>query len=73
MRELVFWGEVKAKRVARIKSRTFQRIRRQGLGKVDVVDSDGEGEVEREVELAKERATLRHKNTGKDEGAGGGE
>jgi U3 small nucleolar RNA-associated protein 14 len=65
MRELVSWGEVKAKRVARIKSRTFQRIRRQGLGKVDVVDSDGEGEVEREVELAKERATLRHKNTGK--------
>jgi U3 small nucleolar RNA-associated protein 14 len=64
MRELVFRGEVRAKRVARIKSRAYRRI----LGKLDVVDRDGDGEEERmrwEVERARERATLRHKNTGK--------
>jgi U3 small nucleolar RNA-associated protein 14 len=55
MRELVFRGEVKAKGVARIKSRTYRRIRRRGLGKVDLVDGDGEEErMRRAVERASE-------------------
>src|SRR3981189_1500018 len=41
MRELMFRAEIKAKRVAKIKSKTYRRVKK------------------------KERASLRHKNTGK--------
>ncbi|KAI0687976.1 Utp14 protein-domain-containing protein [Cytidiella melzeri] len=81
MRELMFRAEAKAKRVAKIKSKTYRRIRKKGKGKgkqggdagdEDVDDEDegedGDGEevrLRKEVDRARERATLRHKNTGK--------
>lgn len=73
MRELMFRAEVKAKRIGKIKSKTYRRIKRkerERLGeKVDEMGEDGEGgeeeRMKREVDRAKERATLRHKNTGK--------
>jgi len=71
MRELMFRAEIKARRVGKIKSKTYRRLRRkerERLGeKIDENDeSDSEeGRLKREVERAKERATLRHKHTGK--------
>jgi U3 small nucleolar RNA-associated protein 14 len=67
-RELLFRAEMKAKRVAKIKSKTYRRLKRRGKEKHlgDNVDSDGpETSFKREAERAKERATLRHKSTGK--------
>lgn len=66
-RELMFRADVKAKRVAKIKSKAYRKIRRREREKVDEEeDSDDEGSnLKREVERARERATLRHKNTGK--------
>ncbi|KAI0347583.1 Utp14-domain-containing protein [Trametopsis cervina] len=74
MRELMFRAEAKAKRVAKIKSKTYRRIRKKEkaklaakLGELDEdEESDGEeGRLQMEVDRARERATLRHKNTGK--------
>ncbi|KAK0484734.1 Utp14-domain-containing protein [Armillaria novae-zelandiae] len=69
-RELMFRAEVKAKRVAKIKSKTYRKIKRkerERLGeKIDEGDSDDDQMVmKKEMERARERATLRHKNTGK--------
>lgn len=67
-RELLFRAEMKAKRIAKIKSKTYRRLKRRGKEKHlgDNVDSDGlETSFKREAERAKERATLRHKSTGK--------
>lgn len=73
MRELMFRAEAKAKRVAKIKSKTYRRIKKRerrrlaeklGEGSEDD-DDDEEAQMRRETERAKERATLRHKNTGK--------
>ena len=73
MRELMFRAEAKAKRVAKIKSKTYRRIKKKEkaklaakLGELDDEDvDDEESRLKREVERARERATLRHKNTGK--------
>jgi len=71
MRELMFRAEVKAKRVSKIKSKTYRRIKkkeREKLAKNLDGDEDMADEgvrLKMEVERAKERATLRHKNTGK--------
>ncbi|KAF8592755.1 small-subunit processome [Ramaria rubella] len=75
MRELMFRAEAKAKRVAKIKSKTYRKIQRKGREKVRGLIEEAEGpgslkdeeaeRMKREVERAKERATLRHKNTGK--------
>ncbi|KDQ62895.1 hypothetical protein JAAARDRAFT_202438 [Jaapia argillacea MUCL 33604] len=75
MRDLMFRAEIKAKRVAKIKSKTFRKIKKREkaklLAKLDGGEGDGEDDdddekrMKREVERAKERATLRHKNTGK--------
>lgn len=72
MRELMFRAEVKAKRVSKIKSKTYRRIKKREREKlaakldVDAGDEDDEeGQLKREVDRARERATLRHKNTGK--------
>ena len=72
MRELMFRAEIKARRVGKIKSKTYRRIRRrekerfeEKLGDGNGSDEDKEGRMKREVERARERATLRHKNTGK--------
>ncbi|KAH6911086.1 Utp14-domain-containing protein [Coprinopsis sp. MPI-PUGE-AT-0042] len=51
MRELMYRAEVKAKRVKKIKSKT--------------ADQDEDARMKRETERARERATLRHKHTGK--------
>ena len=67
-RELMFRAEMKAKRVARIKSKTYRRLKRRAKEKQLGEESDSEGPeapLKREAERAKERATLRHKSTGK--------
>ncbi|KAK0223862.1 Utp14-domain-containing protein [Armillaria fumosa] len=69
-RELMFRAEIKAKRVAKIKSKTYRKIKRkekERLGEtIDEGDSDDDQTVmKKEMERARERATLRHKNTGK--------
>src|SRR5258707_1235018 len=71
MRELMFRAEVKAKRVARIKSKTYRRIKKKEREKLAAkveVEADGDDEevrLKREMERAMERARLKHKNTGK--------
>lgn len=72
MRELMFRAESKAKRVAKIKSKTYRRLKKKEkaklaakLGELEDDGDDEEGQLKREVERARERATLRHKNTGK--------
>ncbi|KAF5352803.1 hypothetical protein D9756_006229 [Leucocoprinus leucothites] len=75
MRELMFRAEIKAKRVNKIKSKTYRKIKRKEKEKLKekILEADGldgesdteEGRLKREVERARERATLRHKNTGK--------
>ncbi|KAH7105159.1 Utp14-domain-containing protein [Auriculariales sp. MPI-PUGE-AT-0066] len=74
-RELMFRADAKAKRVAKIKSKAFRRIRKKqrekdaainGLGAAGDDELDDEDErMHLEVARARERATLRHKNTGK--------
>jgi len=67
-RELMFRAEMKAKRVAKIKSKTYRRLRRRAKEKQRGDESDSEGPeapLRKEAERAKERATLRHKVTGK--------
>lgn len=71
MRELMFRAEIKARRVAMIKSKTYRKIKRKekrklgGDDELGMDEMDEEMRKEREVERAKERATLRHKHTGK--------
>ncbi|KAF5390809.1 hypothetical protein D9757_004426 [Collybiopsis confluens] len=73
MRELLFRAEVKARRVKKIKSKVYRRLRRKEREGVDVDDDDVEGDggmsekkrLRMEMERARERATLKHKNTGK--------
>lgn len=71
-RELLFRAEAKAKRVAKIKSKTYRRLRKkekaklaEKLGEGNDDELDDEGRLKMEVERARERATLKHKNTGK--------
>ncbi|RDB24478.1 Uncharacterized protein C57A7.06 [Hypsizygus marmoreus] len=72
MRELMFRAEIKARRVGKIKSKTYRKIKRKererlgeklAEGRED--SEDEESQLKREVERARERATLRHKHTGK--------
>lgn len=72
MRELTFRADTKAKRIAKIKSKAFRKIRNKQKAKISAALGEGEDDLDdeevrlkREVERAKERATLRHKNTGK--------
>ena len=71
MRELMFRADTKAKRLAKIKSKTYRRLKKKQkqklMEKLDGEDSgdDEEKRLQREVERARERATLKHKNTGK--------
>ena len=67
-RELLFRAEAKAKRIAKIKSKTYRRLKRRDKEKHrdDGADSGGpEESLKRQADRAKERATLRHKTTGK--------
>lgn len=69
MRELAFRADRKAKRVAKIKSKAYRRIRKRQRERLDVPmedeDMDEEARIKAEVERARERATLKHKATGK--------
>lgn len=70
MRELMFRAEIKARRVGKIKSKTYRRIKRKEKEltgeKINGDDDEGEeGILKKELERARERATLRHKHTGK--------
>lgn len=79
MRELLFREEQKAKRISKIKSKTYRRIarkqkqreeekaRKAGLlnGDDDDEGADEEARLKAEQTRAKERATLKHKNAGK--------
>ena len=73
MRELAFRADAKAKRVAKIKSKAYRRIQKKEkakkLAKLDNETGEAEdNEEERlkaEIDRARERATLKHKNTGK--------
>ena len=70
MRELMFRAEVKARRIGKIKSKTYRRIKRKEKEltgeKINEDDNDvEEGILKRELDRARERATLRHKHTGK--------
>ncbi|EPQ61400.1 hypothetical protein GLOTRDRAFT_82774 [Gloeophyllum trabeum ATCC 11539] len=71
MRDLVFRADIKAKRIAKIKSKTFRKIKKKEKEKLMAQLDDGDAEdteearMKREVERARERATLKHKNTGK--------
>ncbi|KAJ7355370.1 Utp14-domain-containing protein [Mycena albidolilacea] len=70
MRELAFRGEVKARRVAKIKSKVYRKIargRKERAG-ADGEDEDGDGEddaMRREVDRARERAGMRIKRNAK--------
>ncbi|OJA08873.1 hypothetical protein AZE42_01736 [Rhizopogon vesiculosus] len=72
MRELAFRADKKAKRIAKIKSKAYRRIRKkqkERLGADEEDDGDADDDagarLKAEVERARERATLRHKTTGK--------
>ena len=72
-RELMFRADAKAKRVAKIKSKAFRRIRKKQREKDAVLDgladdgepADEDERLQMEIARARERATLKHKNTGK--------
>ncbi len=67
-RELMFRAEMKAKRVAKIKSKTYRRLKRRAKEKQRGDESDSEGPeapLRKDAERAKERAALKHKVTGK--------
>lgn len=72
MRDLMFRAEIKAKRISKIKSKTYRKIqkkeRTKQAEKLKKMGLGGDEETERmklEVDRAKERATLKHKNSGK--------
>ena len=68
----MFRADTKAKRLAKIKSKTYRRLKKKQKQKLtDKLDAGGdsaddeEKRLHREVERARERATLKHKNMGK--------
>ncbi|KDR81341.1 hypothetical protein GALMADRAFT_239160 [Galerina marginata CBS 339.88] len=71
MRELTFRAEIKARRVSKIKSKTYRKLKRKEKDRLgDTINEqegseDEEGKLKKELLRAKERATLRHKHTGK--------
>lgn len=70
MKELLFRAEVKAKRIAKIKSKTYRKLKRKEREKIasalqeDDDEEDEEKRTKREIERAKERATLKHRSSG---------
>jgi U3 small nucleolar RNA-associated protein 14 len=70
MRELAFRGEVKARRVAKIKSKVYRKIARGKKERLDRAgaegeEEDGEDAMRREVDRARERAGMRIKRNAK--------
>jgi len=69
MRELMFRQDQKAKRIAKIKSKAYRRVHKRERERrrlIEGEDEDDEREriLKAEAARAKERMTLRHKNTG---------
>jgi len=72
MRDLLFYHEVKAKRIAKIKSRAYRKVHKKAskareeqeetLGQLDK-QTAVRLQMKREVERVRERMTLKHKNT----------
>lgn len=75
MRDLMFRADIKAKRVAKIKSKTYRKLKRKEKVKLaeklgtatggEPGELDEEARMKAEVDRARERATLKHKNMGK--------
>ena len=71
MRELAFRAELKARRANKIKSKTYRKLRRKEkerlAEKINEAEDEDDPEVRmrHELERARERATLKHKHTGK--------
>ena len=75
MRDLMFRAEIKARRVAKIKSKTYRKLKRKEKTKLaerfgtatggEPGELDEESRMKAEVDRARERATLKHKNMGK--------
>ncbi|KAI8988151.1 small-subunit processome [Mycotypha africana] len=69
MRELMFRHEIKAKRLKKIKSKSYRKLKRKEKDRVvhqmDEIDHDMEGDEDVALQRAKERMTLKHKNTSK--------
>ncbi|KAF8911605.1 Utp14 protein-domain-containing protein [Gymnopilus junonius] len=70
MRELAFRTELKARRANKIKSKTYRKLKRKEkerlAEKIDEEDeNDPESQLKHELDRARERATLKHKHTGK--------
>ncbi|KAK9385219.1 small-subunit processome [Lipomyces mesembrius] len=72
MRELMFREEMKAKRVKKIKSKTYRKVHKRERERAQEIaaqlegesgDEDNEDSYERLVKRARERMELRHKNT----------
>ncbi|XP_074286816.1 uncharacterized protein C57A7.06 [Silene latifolia] len=69
MRSLLFHHELKAKRISKIKSKTYHKIKKKDKMKAACSENDPEAERElaekEERKRAEARMTLRHKNQGK--------
>lgn len=66
MRELMFREERKAKRIKKIKSKAYHRIKKKELLKnKELIDDSDESDTDREAARAKERMSLKHKTTSK--------
>jgi U3 small nucleolar RNA-associated protein 14 len=72
MRELAFHEEIKARRIAKIKSKTYRKIRKKEKNKLSLKQlAELDPKLAREEQLrletarAQERMTLKHKNTSK--------
>jgi len=71
MRDLIFRAEIKARRVKKIKSKTYRRIHRKEKERLGEKINEGEDiddeerKLKQDLDRARERATLRHKHTGK--------
>ncbi|KAI9293160.1 small-subunit processome [Neoconidiobolus thromboides FSU 785] len=70
LRELMFRNEAKAKRVSKIKSKSYRRVHKKEREKAEQLERELNGEMDEddydaEVARARERMTLKHKNTSK--------
>ena len=69
MRELLFRAEQKAKRVSKIKSKSYRKVhrneKRRQQEEEGLEEPDEEQRIDAEKQRALERATLKHKNQGK--------
>lgn len=67
LRSLLFFQEAKMKKAAKIKSKSYRKIKKKEREAAKLLEAshDPEAAEKAEVERARERVSLRHKNTGK--------